>query len=115
MATLVNASAIIMKPKQAFYDWLTGASPSSTADSILDDLRANATVIAIPFSEMQLKADFEKCIAAHSNEIIAIELSRYGLSKPASDDASLMKEWFDISYHARVFAFGPEDRNPPAK
>ena len=114
MNTLItDVSAIVVKPKQKFLDWLASEQiknhiPKETFDVLTSfepaAFRRNGSVIAIPLITTNLE-EVNQFIEANTDKILSIELSRWGLATPvlpSTDKLDLVKEWFDITFHSRL-------------
>jgi hypothetical protein len=115
MNTLIpDVSAIVVKPKQKFLDWLASEQiknhiPKETFDVLTSfeptAFRRNSSVIAIPLVTTSLK-EVDGFIEANPDKILSIELSRWGLKTsvlPSTNKLDLVREWFDITFHAQLF------------
>lgn len=110
-----DASAIIVKPNDQFFSWLTSESIKNTIPKETYDVleayepiafRKNGTVITIPLIVAKL-SEAKRFVEENSDKILSTELSRWGLDRsvlPPSKAQDLVNQWFDITYHSQVFS-----------
>ena len=120
MPDFINSSAMILKPKQAFLEWLRSENihqtlPADTREMLstlnLDVMRANGTVVAMPLIKTDLHHESQQFVATHAPEILDTELLRWGLTSaalPATPPLQLLQDWFDLSYHSHMIVFDAE-------
>ena len=98
----VDRSVAIIKPKQAFADWLN-AVPGNDMDLSLNSLRADCTVIMIP--EFEVPEEGVSYLDEIAQQLFEMELSSwYDDTAVWPQDRSLKTFWlwFDIEIHSMV-------------
>jgi hypothetical protein len=73
---MLNRSAIVVKPKQPFLDWLHTADPTSHRLT-LGDLSREPTIYLIP--ECDTEADIQEVLSELCEEIFVEQMKRPGL------------------------------------
>lgn len=118
MNSIINSSAVIIKPKPEFLQWLASDSVFSslpTKDKIFLEtqtlwlMRANATIISMPFMQSNDDKTADEFVDSHAAQILEAEFDRWSIpaaARPEEVNLALLKSWFDITYHARIFALG---------
>lgn len=97
METL-NRSAIVLKPKQAFLDWLHTADPTSD-DITLFDVAGAPTIYLIPPCES--KDELENLLRARCEEIFEEQLDswyRESSSWPPNRGYEVFCDWFEYQH-----------------
>ncbi|HNX70492.1 hypothetical protein [Rivihabitans pingtungensis] len=107
----VDRAVAVIKPKQAFADWLN-AVPDNDMELSLDSLRADSTVILIPeFNEPEEGVAYIDDIF---EQLFAMELSSW-YDDPSlwPQDRSLKTfwEWFDVEIHSTLIDSVDADLN----
>jgi hypothetical protein len=116
MNLAMNSSALIMKPKPEFLEWMSHPTIVSSLSTetqqylqsqTLASMRANATIISIPLLGINMNEEANKYTELYAAEMLEAEFQRWGVPlelRPKECDASLLRSWFDISYHTRIFS-----------
>ena len=112
MATL-NRSAVVVKPKQAFLDWLRAADPTSH-DLTLRDLAEEPTIYLIP--ECDTEAEIDQVLRTLCEEIFTEQLASWFNEEPAwphDRRFEIFCDWFDVQYHSMLIDLcdNPLDRD----
>lgn len=101
MATL-NRSAIIVKPKQPFLDWLHATDPTSR-ELTLPDLAREPTVYLLP--ECDTEEDVREILAELCEEIFAEQLAGWFNDEttwPQDRSLEIFCRWFDFQHHSML-------------
>jgi hypothetical protein len=101
MATL-NRSAIIVKPRQQFLDWLHAADPTS-CELTLRDLAREPTIYLLP--ECDTEEDVRKVLAELCEEIFAEQLAGWfndDATWPKDRSLEVFSRWFDFQHHSML-------------
>lgn len=99
----------VIKPKQAFLDWLKQV-PDQDDELSLDDLRSDCTALLLPPFESPDEA--EDYVKKHIDDIFANELESWCESEeqwPTERTFAKFTDMFDIEYHSMVFDMMDED------
>ncbi len=104
---IINRSAVIVKPKKPFLEWLNGL-PSEEKRS-LDDIRDECTVFLIPEYDMAKEAkDF---IKRNFKTIFRIELEGWHTDPkdvPEKLTYKMFKEWFECEISSEIVDLSPK-------
>lgn len=115
MNKFMNSSALIMRPKPEFLEWMSqpGIFSLLPADKkayletqTLELMRANATIISIPLLSNQSDEEIDKLIDSIANNMLETELERWSVPasvKPPELNSTLLRTWFDVTCHPRIF------------
>ena len=101
MVTL-NRSAMVIKPKQPFLDWLHSADPTSRSLT-LQELAQEPTVYLIP--ECDTKDDVRQALCELCGEIFLEELSGWFTDTttwPQDRSFDLFCRWFEFEHHSML-------------
>lgn len=99
---LINRSAIVVKPGQPFLDWLHRVDPTSV-HLTLDDLRREPTIYLLP--ECESEAEALEYLREVSNEIFEEHLDgwyRVPSEWPTNRDLTVLRRWFECSFHSMI-------------
>ncbi|MBB5193568.1 hypothetical protein HNQ50_004326 [Silvimonas terrae] len=112
---IVDRSAALIRPKQAFLDWLN-ALPGNDIVLSLADVRSDCTVIMIP--EVTEPEDGISYIDDLAERLFEMELASWVEDEalwPQSRTLKLFWEWFDVEIHMGVMDSVSEDiHNTPS-
>jgi hypothetical protein len=95
----INRNAIIVKPRQAFWDWLNSVYPDEEKIEEVDE--NNIYLI----KEMNSNEDIRKWIKRNFDRIFINELNDWVSEEeywPKNRTQKLFTEWFDIEVHSMV-------------
>ncbi len=98
----LNRSAVVVKPKQPFLDWLHAADPTSREITLRDLLR-EPRIYLVP--ECDTDADLEEVLRELCDEIFAEQLAGWITDETAwPQDCSfdLFCRWFDFQHHSML-------------
>jgi hypothetical protein len=101
MATL-NRSAVVVKPKQLFLDWLHAADPTSHNLS-LRHLTLEPTIYLLP--ECDTRAELEDALRERCEEIFIEQLAGWFNDEamwPQDLGFETFCRWFDFQHHSMV-------------
>lgn len=93
----VNRSVLIIKPRQAFADWLSQLPGNPVVE--LAELRNNGNAVLIPNVDDVDPADF---LASHVETLFSAELADWCEDEslwPTPLSATLFMDWFDLDIH----------------
>ncbi|WP_028450870.1 MULTISPECIES: hypothetical protein [Chitinibacter] len=111
---IVDRSAAIIRPKQAFLDWLN-ALPGNDVVLTLEEIRSDCTVILVP--EAEEPEDAIAFIDDIADQLFAQELASWVQDEslwPAKRNLKLFWDWFDVEIHLGVMdAVAEEIHNTP--
>ena len=99
----------ILKPKQAFLDWLKQL-PDQDDDVDLEELRSDCTALLLPPFESPDEA--EDYLKEHIDDVFANECESWCESEeqwPADRTYEKLTEFFDIEFHSMVFDMLDDD------
>lgn len=99
----VDRSVAVIKPKQAFLDWLNAVPGNDMVDLTLDSLRSDCTVILLP--EFNEPEEAVAHIDEQYEQLFKVEVaSWYDDEDLWPKDMSLKAfwEWFDVEIHSTV-------------
>ena len=102
---MLNRSAVAVRPKQPFLDWVNSVEPDSSVT--LDELQK--TLYLVP--DYEDPADAEKVLNKVCEEIFCRELKGwYTLESLWPQDRSLrvFKQWFDVEHFDQVDDVGSD-------
>ena len=98
----LNRSAIVVKPKQPFLDWLHAADPTSRKLTLLD-VTLEPTIYLIP--ECDTDADVAKVLHEFCEEIFAEQLAGWykdPTTWPQDRSYDVFRQWFDYQHHSML-------------
>ncbi len=101
MATL-NRSAIVVKPKQAFLDWLHTVDPTSHSLA-LRELVGEPTIYLIP--ECDTDAEVDEALRELCDEIFTEQLAGWFTDEttwPEDRSFEVFCRWFDFQHHSML-------------
>lgn len=99
----VDRLVTVLKPTQAFLDWLKQL-PDQEDDLSLEDLRSDCTVLLLPPFETPDEAD--DYLEDMAKDVIENECESWCEDEtlwPKDMDYDLLTKWFDIEHHSMVF------------
>lgn len=112
---IVDRSAAILRPKQAFLDWLNQL-PGNDVVLTLDEIRSDCTVVMIP--EAREPEDGIAFIDDIAEKLFEMELASWVSDEalwPPKRNLKLFWEWFDVEIHLGVMdAVSDEIHNTPS-
>src|ERR1039458_5284211 len=95
----LNRSAIVVRPKQPFLDWLHSADPTSRHLTLPDLLRSPGSISSRSVTRMPMSAtSCEKC-----DEIFIEQLAGWFTDEttwPTNLDFDTFCRWFDFQHHS---------------
>jgi hypothetical protein len=97
---MLNRSAVVVKPKQPFLDWLHTADPTSRNLS-LGELVQEPTIYLIP--ECDTEEDVREVLQELCEEIFAEQLAGWFTDEstwPVDRSIDVFCCWFDFQYHS---------------
>jgi hypothetical protein len=100
--TTINRSAIVVRPRQPFLDWLRWADPTAH-DLSLEDLCEEPSVYLIP--ESQSEEDLREHLTKLCGRIFEEQLDgwyRVPSTWPNQRDMETFERWFELSFHSIV-------------
>ncbi len=115
MLKMINRSAVILRAKPEFEQWLANAKvfasmPPEMQELLkqisLEDIRANGTVIFIPLVQNNTLGESAEFIKNNADKILEQVFARWGISsahKPAKPALEILSVWFDLTHHTNVF------------
>ena len=98
----LNRSAIVVKPKQPFLDWLHASDPSSR-EICLSDLSQEPTIYLVP--ECDTDADVVKVLCKLCEEIFEVQLAGWytdASTWPRDRSYPVFRQWFDYQHHSML-------------
>ena len=101
MITL-NRSAIVVKPKQPFLDWLHGADPTSRSLTV-QELGQEPTIYLIP--ECDTDAELDAVLRQLCEEIFIEQLAGWFNDRatwPRDRGFDSFRKWFDFQHHSML-------------
>ena len=99
---MLNRSAIVVKPKQAFLDWLHAADPTSH-HLTLNDLAREPAIYLIP--ECDTAADVDEALREVCEEIFDEQLAGWYNDEttwPRDRGLEVFCEWFAFQHHSML-------------
>ena len=112
---IVDRSAAIIRPKEAFLTWLN-ALPGNDVVLSLSEIRHDCTVLMVP--EVEEPEDAIAYIDDIADKIFEMELSSWVADEaqwPEKRNLKLFWEWFDVEIHLGVMdAVAEEIHNTPS-
>lgn len=106
---LLNRSAITLRAKQPFYQWINGLALEEPGPASLAELRREGNVYLL--DEVDHPDDFQAQLQAHWVAIFENELSAWnedGRHWPAARSLTLLTYWFDIDHQLMIFDVSPQ-------
>jgi hypothetical protein len=100
-APMLNRSAVIVRPKKPFLDWVC-AVDYDDASEVTHDQR-DSTLYLVP--DYEAPADAEKVLGRFCEEIFCRELEGWYTDVdmwPKDRSLKVFKQWFDVQHHAVV-------------
>lgn len=101
MSPEINRTALIVKPKQPFADWLTAVDPRGSLT--LPEIREDTTVFLLPDEAFQM--DLEKVLREFFEDIFEQVLWEWATDEgdwPKERSYEKFREWFDVEFHSGV-------------
>ena len=105
---LLNRSALVVKPKQPFLDWLYAADPTSH-HLMLGDLTREPTVYLIP--ECDTDQDVAEVLHEFYDDIFTDKLDGWYRDKatwPEDRSYEMFCQWFDFQHHSMLVDLGDD-------
>ncbi len=107
----VNRHAIVLKPKQPFFDWLQAAEPDNK-DPITSLDEQNVYLIR----EMEHNGKVRIWIKKHFEELFTNELNDWFIDEnlwPKNRTYKMFTDWFDVEVHSMVLDLeeGPVEKD----
>jgi len=102
----INRSAIVIKPRQRFLDWLHEID-SDALHLTLESLRIEPTIYLLP--ELDSEGDVERVLKRCFERIFTDHLDGWYRDEsvwPSPRSYRMFKEWFEWSYHSMVVDLG---------
>ena len=99
---MLNRSALIVKVKQPFLDWLR--SLPDPADTTLDQINRDNPAYLLP--DYVYDSDQEDILAHYFDLIFEEQLAgwwRVEKDWPSHRDLDTFKKWFDVEFHSAIF------------
>jgi hypothetical protein len=99
---MLNRSAIVVKPRQPFLDWLHAVDPTSR-DIALPEVVADPTIYLIP--ECDSEADVHKFLRELCEEIFVEQLAGWLTDEetwPQDRSFDAFCRWFDWQHHSML-------------
>jgi len=99
---LLNRSAVVVKPRQPFLDWLHGADPTSHHPT-LRDLAREPTIYLLP--EWDTEAELEKALREVREEIFCEQLAGWfndTATWPKDRGFEAFCRWFEYQHHSML-------------
>jgi hypothetical protein len=104
----LNRSALVVKPKQPFLEWLHAADPTS-ARLTLADLSREPTIYLIP--ECETPADVDDVLCELSEEIFTEQLAGWYTEPetwPQDRSFDIFCSWFEYQHHSMLVDLSDE-------
>ena len=98
MVTL-NRSAIVVKPKQPFLDWLHATDPTSLELTLLN-LTREPTICLIP--ECDTDEDVAEVLRELCEDIFEEQLAGWYINLAARPSFDVFCRWFDYQHHSML-------------
>ena len=98
---MLNRSAVIVRPKKPFLDWVRAVDYDDAPEVTLDQM--DATLYLVP--DYEDPADAEKVLRRVCEEIFCRELEGWYTDVavwPKDRSLKVFKQWFDVQHHAVV-------------
>lgn len=98
---VVNRNAVIVKPRQAFVDWIRRVSPVATVT--LDEIRDDFSCYLIP--EFLSRREQKEYLEQSFGEIFSQELKAWSTDRstwPKLTSFRLFLEFFEVDFHSVV-------------
>jgi|SRR5450755_4681168 hypothetical protein len=99
----LNRSAIVVKPKQQFLDWLHAADPTSSTISLIE-VQREPTIYLIP--ECDTDEELADVLRTLCEEIFKEQLDgwyRVPSSWPQDRSYKVFCQWFEYQHHSMLF------------
>lgn len=99
---MLNRSAVVVKPRQPFLDWLHRVDPTSR-DITLDELEQDPTIYLIP--ECDTEADVRRALRKLCGSIFIEQLAAWWTdddSWPQDRSFAAFRRWFDWQYYSML-------------
>jgi hypothetical protein len=97
---MLNRSAVVVKPRQPFLDWLHGADPTSGSIT-LGELEEDPTIYLVP--ECDTEGDVRKALRKLCEEIFVEQLAAWWTDEeswPQHRSFAVFCRWFDWQHHS---------------
>lgn len=96
----LKRSAIVIKPRQPFFDWLLSHDPGM---SITEEI-GEATVYLLP--DYETVQEIEKWLKKNFDELFTEQLFQWYTDEgmwPQNRTYKMLGEWFEYSFHTMIF------------
>jgi len=100
---MVDRTALVLKPRQPFYDWLKSIEPDNNEPEKLDNEEGPMVYLLPDFDEMK---DVEKWLKKNFDMIFTDQLNNWYTDETIwvqNRTFKLFKEWFSYSLHTMVY------------
>lgn len=97
---MLNRSAVVVKPRQPFLEWLHTSDPTS-GNITLDELEQDPTIYLIP--ECDRKGDIQKVLRKLCGEIFVEQLAAWWTDEkswPKDRGFAVFCRWFEWQHHS---------------
>jgi hypothetical protein len=108
---MLNRSAVIVRPKKPFCDWLCAVDYEEAPEVTLDEM--GPTLYLLP--DYEAPADAEKILTKVCDEIFCRELEGWYTDEdvwPKDRSLKVFKQWFDVQHYEVVEDVGRGDLPP---
>jgi hypothetical protein len=99
---MLNRSAVVVKPRQPFLDWLHAADPTSRTIT-LDELEQDPTIYLIP--ECDTEREVRKALRKLCGEIFVEQLAAWWTEEgtwPQDRSFAVFLRWFEWQHHSML-------------
>ena len=100
---MINRSAIVVRAKRPFLDWLRKLPEPVELDLTLDRINREPTVYLLPSYDDN--HDREQLLTRFHDMIFEAELAEWWVNEadwPLVRDLYAFKEWFDVAFHSAI-------------
>ena len=107
---VINRTAIVLKPKQPFLDWLNALPDNDGMTFTLERVREGGTAYLVP--DYDYDEQTEECIKKVYPDLFAEELWDWCTEEdwwPERRDLRTFRKWFDVEVHSVVADLLPDD------
>ena len=101
---MINRSAITVRAKQPFFDWLRSLPDRAKPDLTLDEVNEEPKVYLLP--EYDLQDEREELLEGCCDIVFENQLYEWWTDEdqwPAPRHLGLFLEWFEVEFHSRIF------------
>jgi hypothetical protein len=103
---MLNRSAIVIRHKQPFVDWINNVEPEPGCEVTLEIANEDTTVYLLEVNE---KLDFEKWLNSNHAAVFEELLHEWYIESslwPAKRSLKMLKEWCSFEFHSVVHDTG---------